>query len=96
MEIKTLYKYTRQDNGVTISPIMPEGDYTTIYRLIASEAHAVTQNGVDVYPCLDVDNVTGWYEVEYVEPNSTTPGEEPIRYAVETLNNLVDELEEIL
>lgn len=64
MEIKTLYKYTREDGGITVSPIKPEGENTEMYRLIADENKMLTMDGKTLYACTDVDSTEGWYEVD--------------------------------
>lgn len=68
MTVKDLYKYEREDGGWDVSPIKPETEnYTTLYRLIADEGKALTQDGIELYMCIDVESVDGWYEVEYIE-----------------------------
>lgn len=67
MQTITLYRYTREDGGVTVSPEKPTGEYTTLYRLVADEGKALTQDGETFTPCVDVDDVGGWYEVEVIE-----------------------------
>ena len=64
MQTITLYKYTRADGGVTVSPIKPDCEYTEMYRLIADEGKVLTQDGVDTTTCVDVVSVEGWYEVD--------------------------------
>ena len=64
MQTITLYKYTRADGGVTVSPIKPDCEYTEMYRLIADEGKVLTQDGVDTTTCVDVESVEGWYEVD--------------------------------
>lgn len=67
MEIKTLYKYTRPDGGITVSPVKPKGEYEENFRLIADEGMALTQDNVNYYGCVDVDSTDGWREVEHQE-----------------------------
>jgi hypothetical protein len=67
MQTITLYKYTRADCGVTVSPVKPDCEYTEKYRIIADEGKALTQDGVDLYDCTDVASVEGWYEVDAPE-----------------------------
>lgn len=65
MTIKELYKYQRPDGGYDVSPIKPEGvDYEIGYRLIADVGKMVTQDGENLYPCIDTDTTEGWYEVD--------------------------------
>ena len=37
MQIINLYKYTREDGGVTVSPIKPDCEYTDMVRLVADD-----------------------------------------------------------
>lgn len=67
MQTITLYKYTREDGGVTVSPVKPEGEYTEKYRLVADDGKMLTRDGVDLYACVDVESVDGWYEVDAPE-----------------------------
>lgn len=72
MQTITLYKYTREDGGVTVSPVKPDCEYTEKYRLIADESKALTQDGVDLYSCVDVASVDGWYEVDAPDDEEDT------------------------
>lgn len=73
MKIKTLYKYERENGGITVSINKPEDreyDETSI-RLIADENKMLTQDGVKLYSCIDVDILDSventcaqWYEVD--------------------------------
>ena len=67
MQIIKLYKYNRPDGGVTVSPVVPEGEYTTMVRLVADEGKELTQDGVNTTPCADVESADGWYEVDAPE-----------------------------
>ena len=63
MKKVTLYRYTREDGGVTVTPSRPKiAGYTIKYRLIADEGMTLT-NGEIVAPCIDVDSVDGWSEI---------------------------------
>lgn len=64
MEIKTLYRYAREDGGITVSPIKPNVEYTELYRLIADEGKAVTMDGENLYSVIDVNEPDGFYEVD--------------------------------
>ncbi len=66
MRTVTLYRYTRPDGGTTVSPIQPEGSYTTTLRLIADEGKVLT-NGVTETSCVDTDSADGWVEVDAPE-----------------------------
>lgn len=63
MRIIPLYRYTRPDGGVTVSPIKPDAEYTELCRLIADEGMAIT-NGVIITDCIDVDSADGWIDCE--------------------------------
>lgn len=67
MQTITLYKYTREDGGVTVSPVKPDGECAAMYRLVADEGKALTQDGENLYACVDVSSVDGWYEVDASE-----------------------------
>ena len=65
MQTIPLYRYTRPDGGVTVSLAGPRtGDYTQAARLVADEGKVLTQDGVDLYPAIDVQSAEGWYEVD--------------------------------
>lgn len=66
MQIINLYRFTRADGGVTVSPVKPEGEYTEMFRLVAGEGMALT-DGVTTTSCTDTDNVGVWTEIEFVE-----------------------------
>ena len=70
MQIIPLYKYERTEGGTTVSPVKPESKYTDMYRLIADEGKALT-NGEIITPCIDVESVEGWSEIDEPkdEPN---------------------------
>lgn len=63
MQIITLYKYTREDGGTTVSTVKPECEYTEMVRRIADEGKALT-NGETVTPCVDTDTAEGWWEID--------------------------------
>lgn len=68
MQIKTLYRYKRADGGTTVTPDKPETDnFEVCNRLIADNGKMLTTDGETLYPCIDVDNVAGWYEVADTE-----------------------------
>lgn len=67
MEIIKLYKYIRPKGGVTVSPIMPEGEYTEMVRLVADEHKLLTKDGENFTVCVDTDSADGWYEVDAPE-----------------------------
>lgn len=64
MQTITLYRYTRPDGGVTVSPEQPaEGTaYELRYRLIADEGRSLT-NGEVFTQCTDTATPDAWQEV---------------------------------
>ena len=67
MEIKPLYGFLREDGGFTESPDKPDvKEYTTRYRLIASEGKLLTNGTTETY-CIDVDSADGWTEIDAPE-----------------------------
>ena len=64
MEIKELYRFTREGGGVTVSTEKPDCDCEITYRIIAGEGMEVTRDGINTYCCRDTDDPTGWREVE--------------------------------
>lgn len=67
MTTKTLYKFTRQDGGVTVSITPPPNnqEYTELFRIIADEDKMLTKDKVNFVSCVDTDSSEGWYEVLY-------------------------------
>lgn len=65
-----LYRYKRPDGGTTIGPNEPkEGtEYTMLSRLVADEGKLLTDGTDFVTPCIDVDDISGWYEIDEPEP----------------------------
>jgi hypothetical protein len=71
MQTIELYRYIREDSGVTVSVTKPDSDYTTTYRLIADEGF-ILANGETLTYCIDTDTPSYWTEAE-----DDTPIEEP-------------------
>lgn len=67
MEIRTLYRYEREDGKVTVSPEKPNVSYEETYRIIADEGKLVTIDGENNYSVIDTDIKDGWYEVDAPE-----------------------------
>lgn len=63
MQTKPLFKYTRADGGITISPTKPDVEYTQMYRLIADEGSEIT-NGQITTTCIDVVSFEGWHDAD--------------------------------
>lgn len=64
MQTITLYRYTRPDGGVTVSPEQPDEEtaYELRYRLIADEGRSLT-NGEVFTQCTDTATPDAWQEV---------------------------------
>ena len=63
MKKVTLYRYTREDGGVTVTPNRPKtAGYTIKHRLFSDECMTLT-NGQIVASCIDVDSIDGWSEI---------------------------------
>lgn len=69
MQVITLYKYHREDGGITVSPIKPDAEYTEMYRLVADEGKILTDGTIQT-PCTDVEDLEPWYEEDYIEEQS--------------------------
>lgn len=63
MQITKVYKYTRKSGGVTITTHKPFCEYEEMSRLIADEGKTLT-NGEITTPCIDVESVDGWREID--------------------------------
>lgn len=74
MKTITLYRYTRSNGGVTVSPVQPDGiSYDLRYRLIADEGKALT-DGTNVTNCTDTDDPLIWTEID--DPGEMTEAEQ--------------------
>jgi hypothetical protein len=63
MHIIKLYKYTRWNGKTSTSPRKLNKPHTVIYRLVADEGKVLT-DGIITTPCVDVENVEGWSEID--------------------------------
>lgn len=63
MQIINLYKYIRDDGGITVSPVKPNIEYTEMFRLIADEGKEL-MNGDIRTSCIDVESIEGWSEID--------------------------------
>ncbi len=65
MQIITLYKYERENGGITVSPKKPRVSYTEMYRLIAEEGKVLT-NDITTTTCTDIakEDILMWREIE--------------------------------
>ena len=66
MQIIKLYKYIREDGGITVSPKKPDCEYTEMVRLVADEGKLLTNGEIET-PCIDTDTADGWMEVDDVQ-----------------------------
>lgn len=67
MEIKTLYRVTRTDGGIDVTPNKPNHDnYTETFRLIADEGMVLT-DGENTYTCVDTDEPSKYTEIAETE-----------------------------
>lgn len=62
MQKITIYRFTRPDGGVSVSPLKPDTEYTELARLVADEGRTLT-DGVRQAECVDTDNPDAWEEV---------------------------------
>lgn len=66
MEIITLYRYSRQNGGTTVSPNKPDVEFTNLYRLVAGGGK-ILSNGVEQVFCTDTETPDQWIEIDYTE-----------------------------
>lgn len=66
MQVKPLYKYTRDDGGTTVSLDEPDRPYTVLFRVVADEGKLVTDGAIQA-PCIDVESTEGWVEIDAPE-----------------------------
>lgn len=67
MQMIPLYRYIREDGGVTVSTVKPDCEYAEKIRLVADEGKMLTLGGETLCACADVDSIDGWYEVDAPE-----------------------------
>lgn len=63
MQKINLYRFIRPDGGVTVSPVMPDSEYTELFRLVADDGMTLA-NGETVTPCTDTDKPEAWTEID--------------------------------
>ena len=64
MQIIILYRYTRPNGGITVSPVKPENaEYIEMYRLVADDGKALTKGDI-ITSCTDVYTTEGWTEID--------------------------------
>lgn len=88
MQIIPLYRYIRENGGITVSPNKPDTEYTEMVRLVADEGKVLTQDGESFTTCIDTENSDGWYEVDSAEDEAT---DEDYQNAFEELGVNFDE-----
>lgn len=67
MTQKILYRQPQADGTVIHSLDKPNGEYTTLFRYIADEGKAFTQDYENFTTVIDGENLNGWQEVEHKE-----------------------------
>ena len=70
MQTIPIYRYTRPDGGVSVSPIKPDCECVEMFRLIADEGMTLT-DGETIKSCVDTDNADGWEEIVDSSDDST-------------------------
>ena len=71
MQIIPLYRYIRENGGITVSPNKPDTEYTERVRLVADDGKVLTKDGESFTTCIDTDTADGWYEVDAHESEAT-------------------------
>ena len=66
-----LYRCTRPDGGVTVSPAKPDCEYEALCRLIADDGMELS-NGTDTAMCVDTDTPDDWHEVQAMDDAEAT------------------------
>ena len=72
MQVIKLYRYVRENGGITVSPVKPNVEYTEMFRVVADEGMELTRDGEIFTSCVDVKSVDDWYEVERVDEVADT------------------------
>lgn len=83
MQNITIYRYTRPDGGTSISPQIPEGEYTTLSRLVADEG-MVLVNGEKKAYCVDTETTDAWVEIVDTEEPDAETEEKAVAYDIIT------------
>lgn len=74
MITKTLYRVTRSDGGVDVTPNKPmDGTFIETYRLIADDGMILT-NGENTYTCVDTDYPENYTEISETEDEYSEAG----------------------
>ena len=72
MQTINLYRYTRSDDGITVSTVQPDVEYTILYRLVADENMVLT-DGVTTTFCVDTEDTSVWSEIADTEDTTILP-----------------------
>ena len=67
MNTRVLYKYTRENGGITVSLNKPKGEYSELVRIVADDNKRITKDGENLYTVIDQETADGWYEVDAPE-----------------------------
>ena len=59
MQIIPIYKYRRNEGGVTVSPIQPDTEYTQMQRVVADEGKLLRLRDGTTACCADVESTDG-------------------------------------
>ena len=70
MQIINLYRVTRADGGITVTPNKPDSYDAVMYRIIADDGKEIV-NGDTRTICVDVESSEGWTEVGIKESTET-------------------------
>ena len=62
-----------------------DGTTKTMIRIHADAGKAVTNDGVNAYASIDVENTDGWYEIDDPDPVPDTVSFEDIAQALEEI-----------
>lgn len=64
MTVKLLYRYTREDGGISVSPTEPKQEHSVLYRIIADEGMSLVRDGQTFGSVTDTKFQDGWSEIE--------------------------------
>jgi hypothetical protein len=93
MQTINLYRYTRENGGITVSTIQPDVEYTTLYRLVADEGMTLT-NGTITTSCVDTDDISVWTEIVDTQ-NDNMKNEEVVDENEATIEDYQNALREV-
>lgn len=73
MDIKTLYRYIRDDGGTDVSLDRPDRPYTEEYRLISDSGMILVNGDVSAH-CIDTKDINDWTEIPEPTDSSESAG----------------------